>query len=128
MTLCYHETGEFAYSFDGLLLDRDKWEQVSVEHASGFELYVRAKEEFLLAKELEDKSALKTILGLLELALQRGLDRYPNQQALVYRMMGEINEMLGEPVAALSLYETALSLDPKVGLKRKVAAMKLARA
>lgn len=128
LTLCYRETGEFTYSFEGLLLDRERWQQVSFEHASGFELHIRAKEKLARAKQLGDKSDLPNILALLQAALQRGLDQYPIEQASIYRTMGEIHEMLSETTVALALYERALRLNPKVGLKRKVAAMKSGHA
>lgn len=127
LTLVYREIDQFTYNFDGVLVDQAKWEKTSFERASGFELHVRAREELALAKQSGDKSNLHNIQELLKIALQRGIDQYPNEQAAICRTMGEIKEMLGDLSEALALYETALSLNPKVGLKRKVAAMKAGR-
>ena len=124
LILTYRDTGQFIYSFDGAFLDQAKWEKVSFERATGFELHLRAKEKIELAKQTGVKSDFLSILELLGIALQRGLDQYPNEQAAIFRTMGEIKEMLGEPSEARALYERALSLNPKVGLKRRVAAMK----
>ncbi|MDE2322743.1 MAG: hypothetical protein KGL31_12675 [candidate division NC10 bacterium] len=128
LTLTYRDTGQFTYSFDGAFLDQAKWEKVSFERATGFELHLRAKEKLTLAKRTGAKSDFLSILELLGIALRRGVDQYPNEQAAIYRTMGEIKEMLGESSEALALYERALSLNPKVGLKRKVAAMKAGHA
>jgi len=128
LTLCYREMGKFSYHFDGEFIDQAKWEKVSFERASGFELHLRAKEKLALARIAGDDVDYPIILGLLKIALQRGIDQYPNEQAAIYRTMGEINELMGQTAEALALYETALMLNPKVGLKRRIAAMKGGRA
>lgn len=124
LILSYRENDQFTYNFDGALLDHVKWEKAFFERATGFELHIRAKETLALAKRVGDQSDFMSILELLKIALQRGMDQYPNEQGAIYRTMGEINEMLGESTEALTLYERALSLNPKVGLKRKIATMK----
>lgn len=124
LILSYREIGEFRYRLNGQLLDEQKLERVTFERASGFELHMRAKEQAKRAKEDRSSQELEAALKILEVALQRDLDRYPNERASIFRTMGEINESLGKPTEALALYQSALDLNPKVGLMRKVAAMK----
>lgn len=124
LTLCYKDKQQFDYSFDGVLLDTAKWKKVEFQRANGFQLHSRAKEQRARAQEAGDSEGLRGALELLNIALKRGIDQYPNEQAAICREMGEINEVLGDSGEALRQYERAIRLNPKVGLKRKIAAMK----
>ena len=125
LLLRYRDLGEIAYGFDGALIDCEKWEKISFDRATGFELHDQAKARFAHAKETQDEKEYEAVLGLLGIALQRGTENYPEAQARIYRTMGEIKEFLGRSREALLDYEKALSLNPKVGLKKKVTSMKV---
>lgn len=122
--LVYRDKGKFAYSFSGEFIDAERWQAERIKQASGFELHAIARERFQNLDKYVDPNVGKEILSLLEKALQRGLDNYPEEQARIYRTMGELFEMLGEEPKAIESYERALRLSPKVGVKRKLEALK----
>lgn len=124
LILRYREKGEYRYSFTGQFIDKEKWETERLNFASAFELSFIAKERL---KEkgcnLREEDA-KEILSLLHSALVKGLDQYPNEKATVYRTVGEIKESLGNISEAILNYEFALELNSKVGVKRRLEALK----
>ena len=65
---------------------------------------------------------------MLNRALKKGLDEYPNEKAAVYRTLGEVKESLGETSDAIHDYELALELNPKVGIKRHLDMLKKQKA
>lgn len=50
-------------------------------------------------------------------------DLSPFYRAKAYRALGELAEGKGQPVAALDLYKKALELSPKIGVRKKIAAL-----
>jgi hypothetical protein len=126
--LVYRNLGKFAYNLLGEFLDEERWQTERIKGANGFELSAIARERFQSLDKDVDPNTCSEILSLLEGALQRGLDDYPNEQAKVYRTMGEVFEVLGERSKAAEHYERALRLNPKVGVRRKLDALKKGNA
>jgi len=118
--LVYMDVGKFVYNFSGEFLDSERWQTERIKRANGFELSAIARERFQSLDKVVNTETGEEILTLLEQALQRGLDNYPNEQAMVYRTMGEVFEALGEKLKAIEHYERALRLNPKVGIKRRL--------
>ncbi|MHC4533483.1 MAG: tetratricopeptide repeat protein [Planctomycetota bacterium] len=120
--------GKFAYSFSGEFLDTKQQYTARIENAirqsDGSSLAFRAREHFQNLGEKIDTDTAKEILSLLEKALQLGLDGYANEEAMVYRTVGEVHEALDEKLKAIESYEKALELNPKVGVKRRLNALK----
>lgn len=60
---------------------------------------------------------------------KRGLERKisENTRASVHRKLGELSEEMGEIDDAISHYESALEWNPKVGVKKKLAALLASR-
>ena len=82
-------------------------------------------------KEISDNLSneeAEEILSLLSNALKKGLDEYPNEKASVYRTIGEVHEALGKIDDAIKNYEIALQINPKVGVKRRLNALKKKKA
>ena len=122
--LGYRDEGKFRYDFDGKFLDKEKWETEQIENASAFELSNMAKNQF---KEIDDDLTVKDakeILSLLRKAFKKGLDEDPNEKANAYRTAGEVNEAMGQTDNAIKYYEKAIELNPKVGVKRRLGALK----
>lgn len=71
-----------------------------------------------LAVSPPDLDEAERLLGLVDL---EGL--WEAQRAKVLRLRGEVHEARGDVVAAVSAYREALELDPKVGVKRRLAAL-----
>lgn len=72
-------------------------------------------------KMAEDEQGITWLIAVLDQAIAGGLGEYTFPRA--ERLRGDLFLVAGNKVAALSAYRHALSLDPKIGLKRKVAAM-----
>jgi len=72
-------------------------------------------------KSAEDGQDITWLITVLDQAIVGGLGKYTFPRA--ERLRGDLFLQAGNKVAALAAYRHALSLDPKIGLKRKVAAM-----
>ncbi|HQV01900.1 MULTISPECIES: VRR-NUC domain-containing protein [unclassified Novosphingobium] len=102
------------YGFDGEMLDRDGWQRTRI--ATGDIDVIR-----LVAESLEQNPStdLRTaILAGLDVALATGEGW---KQARALRIRGEIHERSGELEAAIEAYDRALTIDPQVGVARKLA-------
>ncbi|HUT17416.1 MAG TPA: hypothetical protein VMW84_03870 [Acidobacteriota bacterium] len=128
LILRYREKGEYRYTFAGQFVDKEKWEVERVNFASAFELSLIAKERFKEKYHSLNEADAQEILLLLERALNKGLDEYPNEKAAVYRTIGEVKESLGTIPDAIHYYEMALKLNPKVGIKRRLDILKQQKA
>lgn len=126
--LCYREKGEYRYSFGGDFIEKDKWQIERINYVSAFELSLIAKERFKEKYNSLSEADAQEILLLLDRALNKGLDGYPNEKAAVYRTMGEVKESLGKITEAIYNYELALEVNPKVGIKRRLDTLKKQQA
>lgn len=61
-----------------------------------------------------------TLLSILDSALAGNLCEYHDYRALAYRLRGEILEATNSPDDARAAYKEALSLNPKIGVKRRL--------
>jgi hypothetical protein len=89
----------------------------SIAQGSGYALLSIAEDRM---KTIESSGArleqYGEILSMLETALARGIS--PFTQAIVHRHIGEIQHRLGRDADAIQHLETAISLNPKFGVKR----------
>lgn len=69
----------------------------------------------------KDGRDITWMIAVLDQAIAGGLGEYTFPRA--ERLRGDLFLQMGNKVAALSAYRHAISLDPKIGLKKKVAAM-----
>jgi hypothetical protein len=126
--LHYSKLGVFRYSLEsGLFEDREGWVEQKIKHGNGFELLAIAQDRMKLLSDVSSKDEVDELIDLLQAALTRGLSTYPNQQAIVYRYIGELKERLGDWVSAIEFYEEALKHNPKVGVKRRLSQLKANR-
>jgi len=63
------------------------------------------------------------LLNSVELAIGKGADKYPDWHAHALKLGGILHERLGEFREAGILYERALALDPRIGVKRRLVAL-----
>jgi tetratricopeptide (TPR) repeat protein len=121
--LIYRDKGIYRYSFGGDFLDKEKWETERINYMSAFEISDIAIERFKEKKNVMNEAIAQEIIFLFEYALRKGLE-YPNEEALIYRTMGEIKESLGKIPEAIHYYELALEYNTKVGIKRHLDMLK----
>lgn len=102
------------YGFDGEMLDRDGWQRGRI--AIGDIDVIRPVAESLEHNSSSDLRA--AILAGLDVALATGEGW---KQARALRIRGEMHERAGELEAAIEAYDQALTIDPQVGVARKLA-------
>jgi hypothetical protein len=125
--LGYRELGAFKYGFAGEFLDSERWGRSQIEHGDAFAIYSIAKDKIQCAEGAFSPGTASEVFEMLDVAFDRSR-QYPYQQAAIQRTKGEVHEALREPRKALLCYEEALRIDPKVGVKRKITALRKAGA
>jgi DNA polymerase-3 subunit epsilon len=119
--LGYGELGVFNYSFNGEFLDADRWEEAQIERGDGWAIFQIATDRLEQHQASLDANTASELLRLFDIAAER-LQQL-GSVAVIERRRGEIYEQLGDKQSAIAQYEKALALDPKAGVKRKLAAL-----
>lgn len=121
--LIYEDNHMYRYDFAGQFLDLTAWEIDLYESANGYVLLNYALEKKkLLGAHLADNSVSDNLILLLRKALERGVTPY--YQGMIHKELGDAYRGQGNKVEAVSNYEKALSLNPKVGVRRMLNALK----
>lgn len=107
--------GPLEYDLDGHFISREAWFEAEVSR--GTLHVIRAA---LTAGETESGVSRAKLREGVSKAL-RGAER---DRADAYRLLGEIEEADGDPLSALSAYEAALALNPKIGVAKRAAALR----
>ncbi|KGD84561.1 hypothetical protein HA47_05805 [Pantoea stewartii subsp. indologenes] len=119
---CEHRgIGWFSYSHNGTFNDACAYLKARLEKGD-YSLKILAARELLDSSV--DKENARIVLDVLESAISEGADVRPDWGATAHRIRGEAFEILSDPANALSAYETAISLNPKIGVKRRLTALK----
>lgn len=106
------------YSFEGEMLDRKVWQDRRI--LAGDLDVIRA---VFGAGDLEPV-ILETLFRGLDVAVSNGEDW---SQARALRLCGEIHEQAGDIAAAIAAYDKALTIDPQVGVARRLAHLQRAQ-
>lgn len=126
----FDELGAFAWDFNGFFLDRDNWVRAVLDRGDGPLVQSLVSSLLTDAGHSTDRDGLLLWLAALDRTLVEGFQRFqdqaPKYEAFGYRLKGEVLEALGESGNALAAYEKAIQLDDKVGVKRRVGALRKA--
>ncbi len=106
----------YEYDFSGELQNPEKYDAESIEDASPEQLVIIVQEKLKNAQTSE----VSSLIDLINSALERGLNNFHDYRPLAYRLRGEANEKIGETNKAIQDYRSALEIDPKIGVKRKL--------
>ena len=121
--LVYYNGRSYRYNFDGKFLDAEQWEKDIIEFGDGYNLIeVADRKRQQLDSTNAALSSYDEVIDLLKKALDRGVSE--NTQARVHRSIGEIYLKRGEKNKAIEHFEKALSLNPKVGVKKLLGKLK----
>lgn len=123
--LIYNDRGTYFYSYTGKFLDDEQWETDLLEHGSGLEILHLCREKFESSEN--DRSDVKAdvlIASIDHALLKDDLVGDPATKAKALRLAGEIHEVRGCTEKAIQVYERALGLDSKVGIKRRLQKLK----
>jgi DNA polymerase III epsilon subunit family exonuclease len=121
----FDDLGRFAINLDGVFVDRDKFEHACVV-SGGFDHYEPVVRSWLQDDNLDAK---RTELALehADRLVSAGFASYaPNAsrvKAKVLRIKGELLDAKGDAPGAARWYRSSLASDPKVGVKRRLAAL-----
>ena len=115
------DVGAFRYDRNGVFIDASRFREQSLEGKDPFAA-LRAAEDYLSQSSLTEERGRQIVK-----ALDRALNQVPavdiRWQAEFLKWKGMAHEELGETTDALNAYEKALSINPKVGVKRRAAAL-----
>lgn len=114
--LCYKNNRRYAYSFDGTFLDNQRYDRERVEDASPTDLVLIVREKLSGATQEQ----LPSLLSMINKAFEGNLSVCHDYRALAYRLKGEIQESLDNVEQAISAYQEALNIDPKIGVKQRL--------
>lgn len=109
--------GRFTYDLAGHFLDARKYLHARLNKGDTGSRILAAQE--LLASNPSQADAEK-ILKVTDEVLALGANDW---SAKAHRVRGETFEVLGQTSEAILAYETALSLNPKIGVKKKLTAL-----
>lgn len=105
------------YDFGGAMIDREGWQRNRI--ATGDIRIIRSISD-AAAGELSQEQRTAIFAGL-DVA-EASAEVWRQAQAL--RLRGELHEHAGETEAAIAAYDKALSIDPQVGVSRKLAKLR----
>ncbi|ASJ88774.1 tetratricopeptide repeat protein [Pseudomonas aeruginosa] len=118
MVIAYLEgLGEFRYGPDGAFIDEDKLDRAMLD-SPRYEHAIPAAEKLLSQAGTSEASAQEALRILLRVR-QNGADMADAWHARCLKLIGQAHEALGENRDAIAAYDQALSIDPKIGVKRR---------
>jgi tetratricopeptide (TPR) repeat protein len=95
-----------------------------LEFGDGFGLLDTALAKLKSCGKTIDNETGARLLDFLTKAVERITAEFPERHAVAYRATGEILEALGDKPHAVEYYEYALQKNPKVGVKKRLDALK----
>ena len=95
-----------------------------LEYGDGFGLLDTALAKLKTCGKTIDNETGTRLLDFLSKAVERIPAEFPERLAVAYRATGEILETLGDRPHAVEYYEYALQKNPKVGVKKRLDALK----
>ena len=112
--------GRFAYSSSGVFLDHRKYLDAALTKGDTG-TRILAAESLLDAPE--GSSDIETALRVVSEAAEGAKESEQSWVPKALRLRGEALESLGRTSEAMAAYEAALAGDPKIGVKRRLAAL-----
>jgi tetratricopeptide (TPR) repeat protein len=116
--LGYARFGAFAYSWSGDFIDKERWQEVRLESGSYGEVMMLIEQLLKASPSSHDLERLVRSIDRIEPTIPT-LETKSRAQAK--KLRGLCLEAQSDLENALRLYEDALNLDPKIGLKRRIA-------
>lgn len=115
----------YFYDFDGNFIDQSLFDADILSRGGFYEIVAKVQEIFS-SQKVDEKTAFK-LISALQVAIKSMYEEkfYAVDAAKAYKLMGEIYETIGDEKGMLCSFEQAINFNPKIGLKRKVAALKV---
>ena len=124
LILVYPQLGEYEFDSNGKFLSLDNWEidRVILNHGKTMNSMV----EHLIEKGLDVSRGKKLLESLIARSKERWFHENPKDMAYILRSIGEVQLALGCKNECVSSWESAVMLNPKIGLQRKLQQTKKA--
>lgn len=122
LTVIHRELGRFHYSPAGVLMDREAFRKARLKEGGAEGRIYNAKEELKTANG--DKLRVQEVLNAVSTALADLAQNRTDYRAIGLRVQGEALEQLGRIPEAVTAYEAALALNPKIGIAKRCATLK----
>ncbi len=110
--LCMKDGERVGYDFTGCMVEREAWQLRRIGAGD-----LNVIQAVLVATSANDHPLRSEIIAGLEVAARDGEIW---QQARAYRLLGELHEQTGDISQAVKAYGDALTIDPKIGVARRV--------
>ena len=110
--LCMKDGERVGYDFTGIMVEREAWQLRRIGAGD-----LNVIQAVLVAASANNHPLRSEIIAGLGVAARDGEIW---QQARAYRLLGELHEQAGEISQAVKAYDKALTIDPKVGVARRV--------
>ena len=114
--------GKFRYDAQGNFIDAAKYDSARL-NCNRFDVVLLAAEEILKEPKLDHQRAQAALAAALR-ARSLGADNDQSWRALALKIQGLAHELQGNSKEALSAFEEALKISPKIGVKRKADALR----
>lgn len=122
LSVIHRDTGRFSYSPDGEFLDQTAYRKARLFGGSPEMRIYGAKDE--LKADPTNRALAEELLASLDAALKELDHSRADFVATGLRAKGEALELLGRTGEAISSYEQALTVNPKVGVATRLATLK----
>jgi tetratricopeptide (TPR) repeat protein len=116
--------GDFRYGSSGEFLESAALEDACLKKGDYSTVILTA--EAIVKRGDATLSRLKEVLFAIQRARREGANDDRGWKAAALKVEGLVREASGESDQALVLYQQALDINPKIGLKRKVVALQKA--
>jgi tetratricopeptide (TPR) repeat protein len=120
--LMHEENRVYRYTFEGTFIDSKLYRHDCISTGNDIEFLEAIKE---LKAELSENPNPRDYDALIT-PLKKGLNRFSDKdtRSKIHRLLGEISHLQRNDVEAIKHFETALKLNPRVGVKRTLEKLK----
>lgn len=122
MYLIHEKNRAYGYTFEGIFIDSKLYRHDCIDIGS-YIVFIEAINE--LKVELSENPDPREYNALI-IPLKKGLNRFSDKdtKSKIHRLLGEIFHLQGNDAEAIKHFETALRLNPRVGVKRTLEKLK----
>ena len=117
----FKDIGSFRYNVHGEFMDADQLGDANL-NSSYYDRIILAAEKILGEVDLTDER-IQEVLTAVQHARSLGADKNPAWKPTALKVQGLAHELLGQNPEAVQVYEEALALNPKIGVKRRLASV-----
>ncbi|MBJ2290576.1 tetratricopeptide repeat protein [Pseudomonas sp. MF5691] len=117
----FKDMGSFRYNVHGGFMDADQLGDANL-NSSHYDRIILAAEKILGEVDLTDER-IQEVLIAVQRARSLGADENLAWKPTALKVQGLAHEQLGQYPEAVLVYEEALALNPKIGVKRRLASV-----